>query len=243
MNDVAEPTTPPLLPGDVAPANAVEAAILSRRSVRGFLPTPVPRADIEHLLDVAARAPSGTNMQPWRVVALGGEELRAFCDGVAAAFTSGAEPDGIEHSYYPRPLHEPYLTRRRKIGWDLYGHLGIARGDRERAAAHVVRNLHYFGAPVGLICTIDSRLEIGSWLDYGMFLENIATAARGRDLDTCHMAVFAEFPRTIRALLRIDAAETIVCGVAIGHADPDEPANALRTERTPAAAFTDFRGF
>jgi nitroreductase len=227
----------------VRPENEVEAAILSRRSVRGYLPTPVSREVIEHLLDVAARAPSGTNMQPWRVVALAGAPLAAFCAGVAAAYLAGTENDGIERGYYPKPLHEPYLARRRKIGWDLYGHLGIARGEKDKMRAHVVRNLHYFGAPVGLICTIDARLPIGSWIDYGMFLGNIATAARGRGLDSCHMAVFAEFPRTVRRLLGLDENDAVVCGMAIGHADPDAPANRLVTERVPAGEFGVFRGF
>ena len=224
-------------------ANAAEAAILSRRSVRGFLPTPVPREVVEHLLDVAARAPSGTNMQPWQVVALAGDELARFCDGVATAFLNGEEPEGNEHRYYPAPFFEPYLARRRKIGWDLYGILGIARGEREKARAHIANNLHYFGAPVGLICTIDRRLEIGSWLDYGMFLGNIVTAARARGLDTCPMAAFADFPRTIRRLLCLDDSRVIVCGMAIGYEDRDAPANRLVTERVPAAAFCDFRGF
>jgi nitroreductase len=227
----------------IEPENETEAAILSRRSVRGYLPTPVSREVIEHLLNVAARAPSGTNMQPWRVVALAGAPLAAFCAGVAAAYLAGTENDGIERGYYPKPLHEPYLARRRKIGWDLYGHLGIARGEKDKMRAHVVRNLHYFGAPVGLICTIDARLLIGSWIDYGMFLGNIATAARGRGLDSCHMAVFAEFPRTVRRLLGLDENDAVVCGMAIGHADPDAPANRLVTEREPAAAFSEFRGF
>ncbi len=227
----------------VTAANAAEAAILSRRSVRGYLPTPVERATVEHLLDVAARAPSGTNMQPWRVIAMAGPALDAFRDGICDAFTSGAEGEGIETAYYPTPLPEPYLARRRKIGWDLYGLLGIARGEKDKMTAHVLRNLRFFDAPVGLICTIDSRLLIGSWVDYGMFLQNIATAARARDLDTCAMAIFAEFPRAVRRLLGVPAGESVVCGMAIGVADPSAPANALRTERVAAADFTEFRGF
>jgi nitroreductase len=223
--------------------NDVEAAILSRRSVRGYLPTPVSRETVTHLLDVAARAPSGTNMQPWRVIALAGAELARFCDGVAEAFTSGSETMATQRPYYPNPLFEPYLSRRRKIGWDLYGHLGIGRGEAEKMRAHVVRNLHYFGAPVGLICTIDARMEIGSWIDYGMFLENIAIAARARGLDTCAMAVFAEFPRTIRELLEIPEGETVVCGMAIGHEDKAAPANRLVTVRERAEDFAQFRGF
>jgi len=227
----------------IEPANPIEAAILSRRSVRGYLPTPIDRATITHLLNVAARAPSGTNMQPWRVIALAGDPLARFCAGVAEAFTSGAETPATEHAYYPNPLHEPYLARRRKIGWDLYGLLGIARGEKDKMRAQVVRNLHYFGAPVGLICLIDRRMEIGSWIDYGMFLENICIAARARGLDTCPMAIFAEFPATIRTLLGLTENDVVVCGMAIGQEDKAAPANALATERVPAASFTEFRGF
>jgi nitroreductase len=226
----------------VAPHNETEAAILSRRSIRGFLPDPVPREAVEHLLDVAARAPSGTNMQPWRVIALAGEERQRFCDAVAEAYTSGTE-HGSEWPYYPTPLFEPYLARQREIGWGLYGLLGIGRGERDKARAHMVNNLHFFGAPVGLVCLIDRELKIGSWLDYGMFLQNIAIAARASGLDTCAMAVFAEFPRTIRSLLDLPDSDMIVCGMAIGREDHDAPANALRTTRVPMAGFARFRGF
>ncbi|MCC6716942.1 MAG: nitroreductase [Acetobacteraceae bacterium] len=229
--------------GDVAPANATETAILSRRSVRGFLPTPIGRMTVEHLLDVAARAPSGTNMQPWRAIALAGTKLDAFRDALAATFLAGGETGKRDYQYYPDPFFEPYQSRRRKVGWDLYGHLGIARGETEKMRQQVAHNLRFFGAPVGLVCVIDRRLEIGSWLDYGMFLENIAVAARARGLDTCHMAVFAQFAGAIRRLLDLDDNAVVVCGVAIGHEDPHAPANRLRTERVPAAGFTDFRGF
>ncbi len=222
--------------------NSVEEAMLGRRSVRGYLPTPIPRETIEHLLDVAARAPSGTNMQPWRVIALAGDELTRFTDALVEAFTSGA-PENVERPYYPTPMIEPYLARRRKIGWDLYGLLGIARGETDKMAAHKIRNLRYFGAPVGLICTISRALEIGSWIDYGMFLENLSIAARARGLETCAMAVFAEYPNVSRDLLGISPEDEIVCGVAIGYEDNTAPANALRTERVTAEEFTAFRGF
>ena len=232
-----------LMAGDVAAANETEAAILSRRAVRGFLPAPVDRATVEHLLDVSARAPSGTNMQPWRAVALAGAPLAEFREALVAAFLAGGESGKRDYQYYPDPFFEPYLSRRRKVGWDLYGHLGIGRGETEKMRQQVAHNLRFFGAPVGLVCVIDRRLEIGSWIDYGMFLENIAVAARARGLDTCHMAVFAQFAGTIRKLLGLGEDDVVVCGVAIGHEDPVWPANRLRTERVPAAAFTEFRGF
>ncbi len=231
------------LAADITPANATEEVILSRRAVRGFLPTPVSKEDVTHLLDVAARAPSGTNMQPWKVLALAGEPLQAFCDGLSAKFLAGDADAKIDHVYYPSPLFEPYISRRRKIGWDLYGLLGIARGETEKMKAQVVNNLHFFGAPVGLICTIDRRMRIGSWIDYGMFLQNISLAARARGLDTCPMAVFAEFPGPIRDLLGMSEDDVIICGFAIGHEDTAVAANALVTGRVPAGDFTEFRGF
>jgi nitroreductase len=231
-----------LMAEDVAAANATESAILSRRAVRGFLPTHVDRATVEHLLDVAARAPSGTNMQPWRVVALAGPPLEAFREGLAGEFLAGGK-EARDYQYYPDPFFEPYLSRRRKVGWDLYGHLGIAKGETAKMRDQVAHNLRFFGAPVGLVCLIDRRLQIGSWIDYGMFLQNIAIAARARGLDTCHMAVFAQFAGTIRRLLDLPESDVVVCGVAIGYEDRDWPANRLRTERVPAADFTAFRGF
>jgi nitroreductase len=166
--------------------------------------------------------------------------LAEFRAGVEAAFRANAGPEGEERPYYPRPLFEPYLARRRRIGWDLYGLIGVGRGERDKAAEHHVKNLRFFGAPVGLICLIDRRLEIGSWLDYGMFLQALATAARGRGLDTCPMAVFAEYPRAIRRLLSLPETDLVLCGMAIGYEDTSVPANALRTERVPAEAFCDF---
>src|SRR6185312_13813041 len=180
-----------------ARASVVDAAITSRRSVRAFLPTPVPRATIEHLLDVAARAPSGTNMQPWRVHALAGEELARFTAGVQQAYLSGAT-ERPDYEYYPKPFFEPFLSRRREIGWSLYSLLNIRRGEPEKMRRQHARNFSFFDAPVGLVCTIHRGLKIGSWLDFGMFLENIMVAARGRGLDTCPQAAFAQYPRTIR---------------------------------------------
>lgn len=225
------------------PADIVDAAMTSRRSVRAFLPTPVPRATVAHLLDVAARAPSGTNMQPWRVHALAGAALTAFCDVVEAAFLAGGHGQDREYKYYPDQFFEPYLSRRRDVGWALYSLLDIKRGEDAKMRAAHARNFRFFGAPVGLICTIDRRLNIGSWLDYGFFLGNICTAARGRGLDTIPQAAFASLPNTIRAALDLPEEEAIVCGMAIGYADPDARVNSLHTPRAPAAEFTRFAGF
>ncbi len=220
---------------------AVEGAIAGRRSIRAFLPRPVPAELVERILDVAARAPSGTNMQPWRCHALAGETILSLAQALHAAHDAG--PGAAEYQYYPKEFPEPYLSRRRKVGWDLYGLLGIARGDHARMHEQHGRNLDFFGAPVGLIFTIDRRLEIGSWLDYGMMLQNVMIAARAHGLETCPQAAFAPYHETIRTVLDLDPAEVVVCGMALGHADPDASVNRLQTERVPARDFATFRGF
>ncbi|MBM0207608.1 nitroreductase, partial [Micromonospora sp. STR1s_5] len=131
----------------------------------------------------------------------------------------------------------------RKVGFDLYGLLGIKRGETEKMKRQHGRNLVFFGAPVGFVFTIDRRLEIGSWLDYGMFLENIMIAARAHGLETCVQAAFAPFHDTIRQHLRIPAREVVVCGMSLGYADPDAPENQLETERSPASDFASFLGW
>jgi nitroreductase len=225
-------------------AAVVDAAITSRRSVRGFLPTPVPAATVEAILNAAARAPSGTNMQPWHGYALAGAARDALCRAVQVAFDA---PDHEAHEqevrYYPETFFEPYLARRRKVGWDLYGLLGIAKGEAAKARAQHRRNFQFFDAPVGMIFTIHRRLAVGSWLDYGMFLENIMVAARGRGLDTCAQAAWAQYHRAIRPVLGLTAEEIVVCGMALGHADPDAAENTLTTERVPASRFMRFDGF
>ena len=223
-------------------ADPVAEAITSRHSIRAYLPTPVPREVVERLLDIAARAPSGTNMQPWRAYALAGEPLKRLSAALVAEHMAGHQGEA-EYRYYPEQFFEPYLARRRKVGWDLYGRLGIAKGETEKMKRQHARNFDFFGAPVGLVFTVDRRLEIGSWLDYGMFLENVMVAARGMGLDTCPMAAFAPHHRTMRAHLPITPEEVVVCGMALGHADPDAPENGLVTERVPAREFCDFLGF
>ena len=221
---------------------AVESAITSRRSIRAFLPKPVPQADVEHLLDIAARAPSGSNIQPWKVHALTGAPLKHLCDALMAEHETGITPES-EYQYYPRKFFEPFHGRRRKVGWDLYAGLGIAKGETERMRAQHGRNLIFFGAPVGLIFTIHRDLEQGSWLDYGMFLQNVMVAARGMGLDTCPQAAFMPYHRTIQTMLEIPPEEMLVCGMALGYADPAAVENSLETERAPTRDFARFAGW
>jgi nitroreductase len=222
---------------------AVDEAIRARKSVRSFLPTAVERSTVEELLTLASRAPSGSNIQPWRVRVIAGETKERLTQAILDAIArDGFEPYQREWNYYPVQWREPFLGRRRKIGWDLYSLLGVAKGDFEGTQQARLRNYEFFGAPVGMIFTLDEDLEIGSWLDLGIFLGAIMIAARGRGLDTCPQAAFADFHRIIRPLLNIPDKEIIVCGMALGHIDPAAPVNALVTERAPVSDFATFEG-
>lgn len=229
------------LPSQAATA-AVDEAITSRRSMRAFLPTPVPRETVEAILRVASRAPSGTNTQPWQVHVLSGAALKRLTDRIAAIYGDPLElaSHEQEYDYYPKEWGSPYLDRRRKVGWDLYGLLGIAKGDKARMHDQHGRNYRFFDAPVGLIFSIDRRMQLGSWLDYGMFLENVMVAARARGLHTCPQAAFTQFHRVIAEELAFEPGQMLVCGMALGHADPDAVENSLVTERAPLAEFVRF---
>lgn len=218
---------------------AVDAAITSRRSIRAYLPTPVAREDIDQILQVAARAPSGTNIQPWKVYVVSGAAKQALSAEILAAYRDPAAfPEQTEqYFYYPREWVSPFIDRRRKVGWDLYSLLGITREDKAGMAAQHARNFSFFDAPVGLIFTIDRVLEQGSWLDYGMFLQNVMVAARARGLDTCPQAAFIHYHKIIRERLQFGENELVVCGMALGFADPAKVENTLVTERAPLSAF------
>ena len=221
---------------------AVDAAITSRRSIRAFLPDPVAHDDIAQILEVSARAPSGTNIQPWKVTVLTGQAKQALSDAILAAYhdPAAAAQHVEEYPYYPREWVSPYIERRRKVGWDLYALLGLTRDNKAGMAAQHARNFRFFDAPVGLIFTIDRVLEQGSWLDYGMFLQNIMVAARARGLDTCPQAAFTQYHKIIAQQLQLPAGEMVVCGMALGYADPGKIENSLATAREPVAGFVRF---
>ena len=221
---------------------AVDTAIRTRRSLRAFLPTPVPRETIEAILAVATRAPSGTNTQPWKVYVLTGKAKTELSRKIGAAYDDPAEraQHTEEWAYYPTEWKSPFIDRRRKVGWDLYSLLDIAKTDKARMHAQHRRNYEFFDAPVGLIFTIDRVLRQGSWLDYGMFLQSIMVAARGRGLDTCPQAAFMQFHRIITEHVGATPEEQVVCGMSLGHADPDAVENTLVTEREPVRAFAHF---
>ncbi len=227
-----------------AVARSVEEAILTRRSLRAFKPDPVPRETVERILALASRAPSGTNIQPWKVYVVAGEARDRLAKAMHEEFLRVGE-DGWkrEFEYYPTKWRDPYLARRRKLGWDLYGLLGIAKGEREKTHRQHARNYLFFDAPVGLVFTLERDLPVGAWLDTGMFLQNVMLAARAFGLDTCPQAAIASAHSVLRRELRIPQAEIVVCGMSLGHARDDAVENTLVTEREPVAGFARFFGF
>ena len=224
-------------------AAIVDAAITSRRSIRAFLPTLVPKERVAAILEVAACAPSGSNTQPWQVIALAGAARRRLCERVLHAHYHEQGQHQAEWDICPSEFVEPYLSRRRKNGFDLYGLLGIGRGDKEAMQYQLARNFTFFDAPVGLIFIIDRRLSRSSWIDYGMFMQNIMLAARAHGLDTCPQIAWSVYPRVLSEELQIPDRQMVVCGMALGYADPAAVVNRLRTDREPVENFTRFGGF
>ncbi len=220
----------------------VDDNMKARRSIRAFLPTEIPEAVILDLLDVAARAPSGTNTQPWQVYVVTGAKKKAISDDIMKVFM---DPVAVkeyeeEYSYYPAKWIDPYISRRRKVGFDLYGLLGLGKDDKDKMQAQHARNYQFFDAPVGIFFTIDRVMQQGSWLDYGMFIQNVMLAAKARGLDTCPQAAFTQFHKIIATHLNLKPEQQVVCGMSLGFADNSKIENTLVTEREPAKNFTHF---
>jgi len=222
----------------------VDAAITSRMSVRAFTGQSVEKPVLAHLLEVASRAPSGTNTQPWKVYVLQGasrdsliSQVCAAHDAVRADPTLGANYIE-EYDYYPHKWVSPYIDRRRENGWGLYGLLGIGKGDKDQMHAQHQRNYRFFDAPVGLMFTMDRVLGRGSLVDYGMFLQSIMVAARGHGLSTCPQAAWNGFAKIILPHIGAGPDEMLVCGMALGYADEAAPVNRFHTPRVPVQDFT-----
>lgn len=212
-------------------------AIRSRAAVRAFLDKPVERSVVESVLDAARWAPSGVNAQPWEVfVAVGGAKAR-LSSALLAARKAG-EPERPDYRYYPADWKDPYKARRKACGMALYRALRIGLDDKERRMKTWDLNYSFFGAPVGLLYFLDRGLAQGSWVDLGMFLQNVMVAARAFGLGTCPQASMAERPDIVRRILGVPETKALVCGMAMGYPDPAEPVNGYRTEREPVSAFT-----
>lgn len=221
---------------------AAGAAISSRKSVRRFLRRDVPESVVTRILEIASRAPSGTNTQPWKVYVLRGERKEALSEAIIRAYDDPdvAATHAEEYEYYPTRWVSPYIDRRRKVGWDLYTLLGIEKGDKAGMHAQHARNYRFFDAPVGFIFTIDRIMEKGSWLDYGMFLQSVMVAARGVGLHTCPQVSFNQFHRIIGEHLGIPENDTMVCGMSLGYADESAVEFSLVTERAPLSDWVTY---
>ena len=245
-------TNPPLqsnpqsgaLSNSLNSAAIVDAAITSRMSTRAFTQAPVSRETVNAILQVASRAASGTNTQPWKAYVLQGASRDSLVQKVCAAHDAiRANPTLAadyreEYDYYPTQWVSPYIDRRRENGWGLYGLLGIGKGDKDKMHAQHQRNYQFFDAPIGLMFTMDRVLGRGSLVDYGMFLQSIMVAARGRGLHTCPQAAWNGFGKIILPHIGATDGEMLVCGMALGYADESDIVNTFHTPRVPAAEFT-----
>lgn len=221
----------------------IEDALLSRRSVRAYLPTPIRRAEVERLLTLAARSASNSNCQPWQVHVLTGQAKRRLTAALLHAHDHVGRVAEREYDYQPQPDQwpEPFRSRRRRFGEGLYREtLGITEDDTEGRLAHHRRNYDFFGAPVGIILTVSRGPLQSALVDAGLFLQALMLAARGAGLDTCPQASLIDFYPVLRRHLRIPDDQLIVCGLALGHADRTHRLSALRTPRDPVDAFATF---
>lgn len=223
---------------------AVEHAITSRMSVRAFTPQVVSKETISHLLEVASRAPSGTNTQPWKVYVLQGASRDALVNKVCKAHDAlRADPALASlyqeaYDYYPDKWVSPYIDRRRENGWSLYGLLGIGKADKDKMHLQTQRNFRFFDAPVGLMFTVDRVMGRGSLVDYGMFLQSLMIAARAQGLSTCPQAAWNVFGKIVMPHIGAGPDEMLVCGMALGYAEPSEIVNTFHTPRVPVEEFT-----
>ena len=228
----------------ISDPDSVDAAILSRFSTRAYLNKPVERAVLEDLLQVAARSPSGTNTQPWKVYVLQDAAKDRLVSEVCEAHNAMAANPALaaehteEYDYYPSKWVSPYIDRRRECGFGLYGVLGIGKGDKEKMHLQSQQNFRFFGAPVGLIFTLDKVMGRGSLLDYGMFLQNVMVAARARGLHTCPQAAWNNFSKIIYKHVGAGENEMMVCGMSLGYADEAALVNTFKTTRVDASTFT-----
>ncbi|KHF77422.1 Oxygen-insensitive NADPH nitroreductase [Acinetobacter sp. neg1] len=224
----------------------VDEAITSRHSVRAFLDTPVDPQTIKDILTVASRAPSGTNVQPWKVYVVTGQKRAEMIDRVCAAQIELLQKPELAvqyqetFAYYPETWISPFIDRRRANGWGLYGLLGIQKGEKEKMAAQQLRNFQLFDAPVALYFTVNKIMGIGSKMDISMMLQNVMVAAKARGLDTCPQAAWNHFHPIVLDILGAPEDEELVCTIALGYADPDHIVNTFITPREPVENFTVF---
>lgn len=213
-----------------------------RRSARAYTDQPVDRATVEEILRLARTAPSGANLQPGYFHVLTGAPLRALVLGLQTEIAAGA-PETSEYSYFPDPMPAALKQRQRAAGYALYQALGIERRDLAGRQQQFLRNYAFFGAPVGMVVTIDRTMGKGCFMDLGMSLMALFLAAEARGLGATGIGALANYGPLVHRLLDLPKDQLVVCGIALGHADPQAPENRLRTERADLAEYSSFRGF
>ena len=222
----------------------VRDAVATRYSCRAFLPTPIPETTVRDILERAARAPSGGNLQPWIVHALAGERLEALKSQLLPRFAKELpRGEGSEYDVYPRELKQPYYGRRARVGEQLYASIGIPREDRPARYRQFSRNYLFYDAPVGIFVLIDRSMGQPQWSDVGGFIQNIMLLAPAYGLHTCPQEAWTNWHKTLTPFLQIPPEHILFCGIALGFADEDAPINRWRTEREPLDAFARFEGF
>lgn len=217
----------------------VTEAVARRVSIRAFRPDPVPAATVREILELAAKAPSGGNLQPWRVYALAGEPLEALKAEVRA--NPLGEPP--EYDVYPPNLWDPFRTRRFQNGEDLYATIGIPREDKPARLRQLAKNGEFFGAPVGIFFCLDRKLGPPQWADVGMYMQNVMLLAIERGLDTCPQEYWARYPQTVAKALNLPGDHMLFSGMALGFRDAAHPINTLKAARDPFELWGELKGF
>ncbi len=210
----------------------VRDAVAARRSIRGFLETPVELALVQRLVGAASRSASGGNLQPWHIDIVAGEAMNRLKQTMVAKLADG--PETPEYDIYPKELVSPYRDRRFAVGEAMYDRIGIPRDDKLARRMWFARNFAFFGAPLALFMTIDRRMGPPQWSDMGMFLQSFMLLAVEEGLATCAQECWAVYPATVKAFLGTPDERMLFCGMAVGYEASAEPANALRTERADA---------
>ena len=221
----------------------VSELLKKRISTRAFLDKDVSRAQLVSLLEAARWSPSGGNLQPWKVIAVSGEPRDRVVALAQAAIMANPQGEAGDYPIYPRPLDEPYRSRRFKVGEDMYEKLGIGREDKSSRLLWVARNYEFFGAPAGLFFVLDRNMGHGQWAHLGMFMQSLALAAEDAGLATCMQEAWGMLRDTLHKHFELAEQEMIYCGMALGYADPDAPVNSLRSDRAELGEFCRIEGF
>ncbi len=221
---------------------SVTGVIQSRRAVRVFAEKPVAEETLREILSLASRAPSNGNLQPWKVYAVTGDALREALVSINAGLYTDGNMEAPQYPIYPEKLHEPFRSRRHDCGERMYTALGIDREDKAGRIKQVMKNYQFFGAPVGIILTMDESMDLGQAVDVGIFAQSLMLLAKERGLDTCPQASWAQWPQRVRSALGIADDEKVLVGISLGYA-ADHPVNDVEQPRVPVDDFASLHGF